>query len=119
MTTVTVVHHYVDGSWWAEAEGHPGYLAVASTLDELRELVEEGLPCFLEVDSVEIDARYDIETVGMENQSEVAPVTVTVTAAGPFPPPTSTAVEAGARLSRSLHPVLAKLTRVVPAPANG
>jgi predicted RNase H-like HicB family nuclease len=118
MTTVTVVHHYVDGSWWAEAEGHPGYLAVANTLDELHELVREGLPFFLEVDSVEIDARYDVETAEMENQSEAAPVTLTVTStAGPLvAQTTSTAVEAGARLSRTLHPVLSKLT--VPARAN-
>jgi len=67
MTTVTVIYHYVDGSWWAEADGHPGYLAVANTLDELRELVREGLPFSLEVDHVEIDARYDVETVDTEN----------------------------------------------------
>jgi predicted RNase H-like HicB family nuclease len=117
MMTVTVIHHYVDGSWWAEAEGHPGYLAVASTLDELHELVREGLPFFLEVDSVEIDARYDVETAEMENQSEAAPVTLTVTSTtSPLVPQTSTAVEAGARFFRTLRPVLSRLT--VPATAN-
>lgn len=43
MIEARVVYHYEDGSWWADSEDAPGYYAGASNLEELRQLVREGL----------------------------------------------------------------------------
>lgn len=38
-----VTYHHEDGIWWADSEDVPGYYACAATLEELRELVREGM----------------------------------------------------------------------------
>lgn len=49
---VTYKYDREAGSWYVESD-LPGYFVVASTLDEVRRLVHEGLPFFLE--GVEFD----------------------------------------------------------------
>lgn len=59
MKTVTVVYHLEDGSWWAEADEVPGFVAGADTFEETRDRVHEGLEFDLE--PVEVDERFDEE----------------------------------------------------------
>jgi len=48
MKRVHVIYRHEAGSWSAESPDVPGYTAVAETLTELRGLVREGLPFFLD-----------------------------------------------------------------------
>lgn len=58
MRDVTVVYHFEDGSWWAEADEAPGFVAGASTFEQMRTLTREGLA--LEFDEpVALDERFD------------------------------------------------------------
>lgn len=58
MRTVTVVYHLEDGSWWAEVDEVPGFVAGADTFDETRDRVREGLEFDLG-EPVEVDERFD------------------------------------------------------------
>jgi predicted RNase H-like HicB family nuclease len=58
MRTLTVVFHYEDGSWWAETDEVPGFVAGASTFQEARTLAREGLEFEFD-DEVELDERFD------------------------------------------------------------
>ena len=48
MKRVHVIYRHEADSWSAESPDAPGYTAVADTLRELRRLVREGLPFFLD-----------------------------------------------------------------------
>lgn len=58
METVTVVYHYEDGTWWAEAPAVPGFVAGAPTFDEMRALTHDGVAFALE-EEVSLDERFD------------------------------------------------------------
>jgi len=67
MRTVTVVYHLEDGSWWAEADDVPGFVAGADTFDETRARVHEGLEFDLG-EPVEVDERFDDEATVARRQ---------------------------------------------------
>ncbi|HZJ07825.1 MAG TPA: hypothetical protein VFD59_20540 [Nocardioidaceae bacterium] len=46
-------HHEPDG-WWAESSDLDGFVAAGASLDEVRGLVQEGVPFYLETDDFEI-----------------------------------------------------------------
>jgi predicted RNase H-like HicB family nuclease len=48
MRTISVAYHREDGHWWADSSDLPGYTALASDFNELRLLVAEGIPFFLD-----------------------------------------------------------------------
>ena len=54
MKPVPVIYHHESGGWWADSPAIPGWSATAETLDELRELVEEGVHFALETDDVPV-----------------------------------------------------------------
>jgi predicted RNase H-like HicB family nuclease len=58
METVTVIYHYEDGTWWAEAPAVPGFASGAPTFDEMRVLTHEGVAFALEKE-VSLDERFD------------------------------------------------------------
>ncbi len=60
MRTVTVVYHFEDGSWWAESDEVPGFVAGADTFEEARARVREGLEFDLG-EPVGVDERFDDE----------------------------------------------------------
>ena len=64
MLTVDVVYHHESGSWWADSGDVPGFVAAGRTLEEVRALVKEGIPFFLEVASDEIDLSEQTSTDG-------------------------------------------------------
>ena len=43
-----VIYEWLDGNWGAYVPDLPGYAATAGTLEELRELVREGVPFHVE-----------------------------------------------------------------------
>ncbi len=68
MATVDVIYHKErDGSWWAESPQVEGFTVVGDTLGEVRELVFDGVPFYLDVDEVDI----------RESQAGGAPLVVT------------------------------------------
>lgn len=58
MDVVHIVYHYEDGTWWAESVDLPGWTAVASTADDIRNQVREAIDFF-------IDRPVDVEEVGL------------------------------------------------------
>lgn len=54
MTPATVVYHHEDGTWWADSPDVPGFTAVSDTLSELRQMVREGVPFYLDESEVEL-----------------------------------------------------------------
>lgn len=54
MTTVRVEYHHEPDGWWADSPDVPGYVAAGDSLHEVRQLVREGLPFYLEQEAVEI-----------------------------------------------------------------
>ena len=46
-------HHEPEG-WWAESADLDGFVATGASLDEVRKLVREGVPFYLETDDVEL-----------------------------------------------------------------
>jgi predicted RNase H-like HicB family nuclease len=58
MRTLKVVYHYEDGSWWAEADEVPDFVAGAATFEETRTLTHEGLEFDLD-EQVDLDERFD------------------------------------------------------------
>lgn len=51
---VSVRYHYEGSSWWADSPELEGFVAVGSSLPEVRDLVREGVPFYAENDRVEI-----------------------------------------------------------------
>ncbi len=70
MSTVRVGYEQLDDSWVATSPDLPGYRAVADGLADLRSLVFEGVPFFVEDD--EVDIREEITLPGASS----APVAV-------------------------------------------
>jgi predicted RNase H-like HicB family nuclease len=66
MQTVQVVYHQEPDGWWADSPDVPGYGVAGASLDEVRGLVREGLPFFLEVDQVEVDERFPTAVIRAE-----------------------------------------------------
>lgn len=54
LTSVNVIYHYEDGSWWADSPDIARWSAAASEITDLVELVVEGVPFALESDDVDI-----------------------------------------------------------------
>lgn len=50
MTQVRVIYHQEAGSWWADSPDLDGFVAAADTIDQLRELVREGVAFHQETD---------------------------------------------------------------------
>jgi predicted RNase H-like HicB family nuclease len=55
VTSVQVEYHVEGGAWWADSPDIPGFVALGDTLHEVRGLVREGVPFYLEDDEVEIE----------------------------------------------------------------
>lgn len=54
-TTVDVIYHKErDGSWWADSPQIDGFTAVGDTLGEVRALVFDGVPFYLDTEEVDI-----------------------------------------------------------------
>lgn len=53
-TQVQVVYHEELGHWWAESPDLDSFVATGETLSEVRRLVREGLPFYLQTDDVEL-----------------------------------------------------------------
>lgn len=66
MTVVVDVtyHEELDGAWWADSPQVPGFIAGGDSLTEVRQLVAEGVPFYLDteekVDIREALARLDV-----------------------------------------------------------
>ena len=59
-TTVYVIYHKErDGSWWADSPQIQGFTAVGETLGEVRALVFEGVPFYLDMDDVDLRESQD------------------------------------------------------------
>jgi predicted RNase H-like HicB family nuclease len=54
MRTVRVQYHREPKGWWAESPDLEGFVASGSTVDEVRHLVHEDVPFYLQEDDVEI-----------------------------------------------------------------
>lgn len=55
MASVDVIYHREpDGAWWADSPQVPGFVAGGDSLAEVRELVREGIPFYLNDDEVDI-----------------------------------------------------------------
>ncbi|CAL8978671.1 hypothetical protein CELL_02935 [Cellulomonas sp. T2.31MG-18] len=54
MAAVTVHYHEEDGSWWADSPDVAGFTAVGHTLTEVRQLVQEGIPFYLQDKAVDV-----------------------------------------------------------------
>ena len=55
MDTIRVIHHNEDGKWWSESPDVPGWSAGGDSLDEVRQLAEEGIRFALERDDVVVE----------------------------------------------------------------
>jgi len=53
-TPVRVTYHKEAEAWWADSPDVAGFVASGSDLAEVRQLVREGLPYYLDDESVEI-----------------------------------------------------------------
>ncbi len=52
MQVVPVLYHQESDGWWADSPSVAGWSATAATLDELRQLIEDGIRFALESDAV-------------------------------------------------------------------
>ncbi|MFE0577932.1 type II toxin-antitoxin system HicB family antitoxin [Streptomyces sp. NPDC058874] len=78
MRTITVLYHQEDSSWWAESLDVSGFGAAGESLAEVRHLVQEGLPFYLEDEPFELReqmARPQVETsIKVLNTNPSAPL---------------------------------------------
>lgn len=96
MSTVTVIYHFEDDSWWAESPTVPEFVGGATTFDEVRTLTREGLAFTLDRD-VELDERFDEQAMAARRDSTILHVTGfpsgVRSSTGSFtPPPRSTSL---------------------------
>ena len=47
-------HEEPNGAWWADSPQVPGFVAGGDSLSEVRQLVAEGVPFYLETEDVDI-----------------------------------------------------------------
>jgi predicted RNase H-like HicB family nuclease len=66
---VIVEYHNEEDTWWAESPNVPGWSATAENVDELRQLVREGL-----LYALENPEPFTLVEVGLPARSEVYPV---------------------------------------------
>lgn len=66
MRNVQVVYHDDPEGWWADSPDIEGYGVAGATLAEVRKLVREGIPFFLEAAQVKIDERFPRTVVGVK-----------------------------------------------------
>lgn len=72
---VTVTYHQEQGSWWASSQDVDGFTAAADTVAELRALVREAMPFYLDADDVELlEEMADGGIVGVQRILHPAPV---------------------------------------------
>jgi len=57
MTAISVNYHHEADAWWADSPDVEGFVAAGADLHEVRDLVREGLPFYLDDATVEIDER--------------------------------------------------------------
>ena len=62
MDRIRVIHHYEDGSWWAESPDVPEWTAAADTYEDAHRLAEEGIRFALERDDVAVEHFVPAET---------------------------------------------------------
>ncbi|MER7762205.1 type II toxin-antitoxin system HicB family antitoxin [Streptomyces sp. NPDC097619] len=78
MQTITVLYHQEGGSWWAESRDVAGFAAVGDSLAEVRGLVQDGLPFYLEGEPFEFREQVSQprpgNTVKILNASPSAPM---------------------------------------------
>lgn len=57
LVQVPVTYHEEDGRWWAESTLMPGFTAGGDSLDEVQQLVRDGIPFYLglRLDQVRLD----------------------------------------------------------------
>lgn len=55
METIRVLHHLEDGHWWSESPDIQRWYAAGDSLDEVRQLVEEGVRFALEREDVQVE----------------------------------------------------------------
>lgn len=57
MTAIVVNYHHEADGWWADSPDVEGFVAAGMNLSEVRDLVREGLPFYLEDPAVEFVER--------------------------------------------------------------
>jgi len=57
MTAISVNYHREADAWWADSPDVEGFVATGANLSEVRDLVREGLPFYLDDAMVEIVER--------------------------------------------------------------
>lgn len=62
MTAVAVTYHKEADGWWAESADVDGFVAAGADLPEVRRLVREGLPFYLDDAELEIFEQRDEHT---------------------------------------------------------
>jgi predicted RNase H-like HicB family nuclease len=55
MDPIRVIHHCEDGKWWSESPDIDGWYAAGDSLDEVRQLAEEGVRFALEREDVVVE----------------------------------------------------------------
>lgn len=84
MDAVRVEYHREPEGWWADSPDVQGFVATGFDLHEVRLLVREGLPFYLEQESVEvyeIVSGTDAPLVDMQAKWSMSEVSVQVTSA--------------------------------------
>lgn len=70
---VSVRYHHEGSSWWAESPELEGFVAVGSSLPEVRELVHEGVPFYADNEHVEILEAHEKDAVVVQVNVTRAP----------------------------------------------
>lgn len=73
MDTITVVYHHEGEGWWADSPDLPGYVAAADTLHQVRELVHEGVPFYLDCEQVVILETGDVGQLVVDVRASTLP----------------------------------------------
>ncbi|SMF81005.1 type II toxin-antitoxin system HicB family antitoxin [Streptomyces sp. Amel2xC10] len=110
MRIIAVLYHQEGSSWWAESPDVSGFGAAGESLAEVRGLVHEGLPFYLEDEQFELReqlARPQVETSVKvlnatpsapmwlrDSQDDVAPVVVVTGSTSAFKVVTSSPIYA-------------------------
>ncbi|WP_433008642.1 type II toxin-antitoxin system HicB family antitoxin [Kribbella sp. CA-294648] len=54
MKTIRIQYHHELDGWWADSPDISGYVVVGDSLAEVRGLVKDGLPFYLETEDIEL-----------------------------------------------------------------
>jgi predicted RNase H-like HicB family nuclease len=55
MDPIRIIYHEEPEGWWAESPDVEGWSAAGGSYEEVRQLVEEGIPFALERETVELE----------------------------------------------------------------